>query len=220
MTSATSPRLRLMTSEDGSSSDALLSALRPTSWAVLGILSFGEELSGYDVKKWANWSLKFFYWAPSVSQVYSELRKLEEAGLASSRVQSLDDVRSKRLYAITDAGQAALAQWAQEAPVEMPVLKHGVMLRMWLGHTTDPEHLRAMLTEHRDRSEKLRIMAAADAEGSAHEPGWAYPELVLQWSERYYADERDRADAMIADLDRVSKAAKKPGRKRRTATSD
>lgn len=187
-----------------------LPALRATSWAVLGILSFGEELSGYDVKKWANWSLKFFYWAPSFSQIYSELRKLEEAGLVTSRVQSLDDVRGKRLYSITDAGQSALTEWASDSPVEMPVLKHGVMLRVWLGHTTDPEQLRTMLLEHRDRSEKLRIMAQADAEGSADEPGWAYPELVLQWSERYYADERDRADAMLADLDRVSKTAKKP----------
>lgn len=188
-----------------------LPALRATSWAVLGILSFGEELSGYDVKKWADWSLKFFYWAPSFSQIYSELRKLEEAGLVTSHVQSLDDVRGKRLYSITEAGQAALAQWASEAPVETPVLKHGVMLRLWLGHTADPEQLRAMLVEHRDRSEKLRIMAAADAAGSAHEPGRAYPELVLQWSERYYADERDRAEAMLADLDRVAEIAQKPG---------
>ncbi|HWU31720.1 MAG TPA: PadR family transcriptional regulator [Marmoricola sp.] len=186
-----------------------LPPLRPTSWAVLGLLSFGEELSGYDLKKWANWSLKFFYWAPSFSQIYGELRKLEEIGLVQSRIVNKDDVRGKRLYSITPEGQAALTTWASEAPVETPVLKHGVMLRLWLGHTTDPEQLRAMLTEHRDRSEKLRIMAAADAKGSAHEPGWAYPELVLQWSERYYADERDRAEAMLADLDRVSKIAKK-----------
>ncbi|MFT4084780.1 MAG: PadR family transcriptional regulator [Nocardioides sp.] len=191
-----------------------LPQLRATSWAVLGLLSFGEELSGYDLKKWADWSLRFFYWAPSFSQIYGELHKLEALGLTSSRVVTKDDLRNKRLYAITEAGQATLARWASEAPVETPVLKHGVMLRMWLGHTTDPDKLRAMLTEHRDRSEKMRVRAAADAEGSADEPGWAYPQLVLQWSERYYADERDRADAMLADLDRVSRIAQEsaPGR--------
>ncbi|MDJ0428984.1 PadR family transcriptional regulator, partial [Rhodococcus fascians] len=41
--------------------------LRSTSWPVLGILSFGEELSGYDLKKWASYSVRFFYWSPSFS---------------------------------------------------------------------------------------------------------------------------------------------------------
>lgn len=178
---------------------------RPTSWAVLGLLSFGEELSGYDLKKWADWSLRFFYWAPSYSQIYGELRKLESAGYATSRVVNTDDVRSKRLYRITPEGEAAVTRWANEAPVEPAVLKHGVMLRMWLGHASDPAHLSEMLLEHRELSEKMRIRALADAEGAEHEPGWAYPEMVLRWSARYYEDERDRADAMLEDLKRLAR---------------
>lgn len=177
-----------------------LPALRATSWAVLGLLSFGEELSGYDLKKWADWSLRFFYWAPSFSQIYAELRKLEEIGFATSTVVSKDDVRGKRIYKITPAGAEAVARWAAEAPVEPAVLKHGVMLRMWLGHASDPDRLRAMLEEHRDESEKMRVRAQVDAEGASDEPGWAFPEMVLRWSERYYADERDRADLMLAEL--------------------
>ncbi|WP_068106337.1 PadR family transcriptional regulator [Nocardioides dokdonensis] len=175
-------------------------SLRPTSWAVLGLLSFGEELSGYDLKKWADWSLRFFYWAPSYSQIYSELRKLEEIGYASSTVVNKDDVRGKRMYRITPEGQDAVAHWAAESPVEPAVLKHGVMLRMWLGHASDPERLRAMLEEHRDQSEKMRVRAQVDAVGAADEPGWAFPEMVLRWSERYYADERDRAETMLTEL--------------------
>ena len=60
--------------------------LRATSYAVLGLLSFGQELSGFDMKSWADWSLKFFYWAPSYSQIYGELHKLEELGLVASRL--------------------------------------------------------------------------------------------------------------------------------------
>jgi len=190
-----------------------LPSLRPTSWATLGLLSFGEELSGYDLKKWADWSLRFFYWAPSYSQIYSELRKLEEIGYASSRVVNKDDVRGKRLYRITPEGEAAMTRWANEAPVEPAVLKHGVMLRMWLGHAGDPEHLREVLLAHREQSEKMRIRAVADREGAAKEPGWAFPEMVLNWSVKYYEDERDRADAMLADLD---KFARKQKRSRRT----
>lgn len=183
-------------------SDAALPDLRTTSWAVLGLLSFGSELSGYDLKKWADWSLRFFYWAPSFSQIYSELRKLEDLGYATSRVVSKDDVRGKRVYSITPTGIEAMALWANTSPVEPVVLKHGVMLRMWLGHLGDPSSLRETLREHRDHSERMRVRAAADAEGAAAEPGWAFPEMVLQWSEQYYASERDRAERMLADLDR------------------
>lgn len=187
--------------------------LRPTTWAVLGLLSFGQELSGYDLKKWADWSLRFFYWAPSYSQIYSELRRLEALGFAVSRVVSKDDVRGKRLYQITDEGARMVARWAEEAPVDPAVLKHGVMLRMWLGHASDPDRLRDMLITHRDESEKMRVRAAADTEGAAQEPGWAFPEMVLRWSERYYADERDRADQMLAELDAtVGRRRTKAGR--------
>ncbi len=188
--------------------------LRATSWAVLGLLSFDEELSGYDVKKWADWSLRFFYWAPSYSQIYGELHKLEDLGLVTSRIVDKNDVRGKRLYRITAEGERAVTAWANESPAEPAVLKHGVMLRMWLGHTADPAKLREVLVAHREQSERMRIRAIADAEGAAPVPGWAYPEVVLNWSVQYYADEVARADTMLADLDRLAKArrhdAKKP----------
>lgn len=201
--------------------DDELPALRPTSWAVLGLLSFGEELSGYDLKQWANWSLRFFYWAPSYSQIYGELRKLEQIGFASSRVVNMDDVRGKRLYRITPEGEAGIARWNNEAPVEPAVLKHGIMLRMWLGHVAEPQHLRRMLEEHRNLSEKMRRRARADVEGAADEPGWAYPELVLQWAESYYEDERDRAETMLQELeqnaDKLGNAAQRIKSVRRTS---
>ena len=199
------------------SADALepVPNLRPTSWAVLGLLSFGSELSGYDLKKWADWSLRFFYWAPSYSQIYSELRKLEELGFATSRVVNKDDVRGKRLYTITPKGAEAVARWANESPVEPAVLKHGVMLRMWLGHLGDPDKLHDMLLEHREQSEKMRIRAIADAEGAADEPGWAYPEMVLRWPERYYESERDRMDMMLEDLAHLAGDRSKAGRTKR-----
>src|SRR3954462_6614469 len=106
--------------------------LPATGWAVLGLLSFGRELSGYDLKKWADSSLGFFYWSPAVSQIYGELKRLEGLGYITSREVPQDDLRNKRVYAITGAGEEALTDWVQHAPVEPPVLKHGVLLRVWL----------------------------------------------------------------------------------------
>src|SRR5256885_16438206 len=47
--------------------------LTPTAYAILGLLSFGRELTGYEVKQSADDSLRFFYTAPAMSQIYTEL---------------------------------------------------------------------------------------------------------------------------------------------------
>ncbi|MCF3173074.1 PadR family transcriptional regulator [Streptomyces sioyaensis] len=175
-------------------------ALPATGWAVLGLLSFGDELSGYDLKKWSDRSLRFFYWSPSFSQIYGELKRLEKAGYVSARsVAQETGARDKRVYVITDEGMAAVRHWAREAPVEPPVLKHGVMLRLWLGHLLEADRMREVLGRHREYAESMRQRAEVD--GARAEETWAYPSLVLKWSQRYYAAERDLADAMLADLD-------------------
>ncbi|MGW0389549.1 PadR family transcriptional regulator [Streptomyces sp. NPDC003042] len=179
--------------------------LPATSWAVLGLLSFGEELSGYDLKKWSDRSLRFFYWSPSFSQIYGELKRLEKAGYTSSRLVAQDTgTRDKRVYRITDEGMAAVREWAREAPVDPPVLKHGPMLRLWLGHLLEPEQMREVLVRHQDFADQMRRHAVADAAAAKDEPAWAYPTLTLKWAERYYASQRDLAAAMLDDIEALA----------------
>jgi DNA-binding PadR family transcriptional regulator len=70
------------------SNSARKPALAATSWALLGMLSYEQELSGYDIRKWIDWSMRFFYGSPAYSQIYSELKKLEKLGLVTSRVET------------------------------------------------------------------------------------------------------------------------------------
>jgi DNA-binding PadR family transcriptional regulator len=175
--------------------------LPATSWAVLGMLSFERELSGYDIKKWADWSLKLFYWSPSFSQIYGELKRSEKNGYVTSRTVLQDDLRGKRVYTITDTGREAVRFWARTAPAEVPVLKHGVLLRVWLGHLTEPDRLREIVAEHRDNSERRRAGAEQDASAARDEAAWAYPEIALKWAERYHAAERDLAERILQDTD-------------------
>ncbi|MFF2505439.1 helix-turn-helix transcriptional regulator [Streptomyces sp. NPDC058067] len=181
-------------------------ALPATSWAVLGLLSFGEELSGYDLKKWSDWSLRFFYWSPSFSQIYSELKRLEQAGYATSRMVAQETgTRDKRVYRITEEGMEAVRTWAREAPVDPPVLKHGPMLRLWLGHLLEIQQMREVLARHREFAETMRQRAEEDMEGAKANEAWSYPTLTLKWAERYYASERDLAEAMLADIEELER---------------
>ncbi|MFI8516442.1 helix-turn-helix transcriptional regulator [Streptomyces sp. NPDC085481] len=186
--------------------DEKVPALPATSWAVLGLLSFGRELSGYDLKKWSDRSLSLFYWSPSFSQIYSELKRLEGAGYATSRLVAPESgTRDKRVYRITGEGLAAVRTWARTAPLDPPVLKHGPMLRLWLGHLVEPDRSREILAGHREFAETMRLRAEADVADAGADEAWAYPLLTLKWAERYYAAERDLADAMLADIEELER---------------
>ncbi|WP_328924355.1 PadR family transcriptional regulator [Streptomyces sp. NBC_00190] len=175
--------------------------LPPTAWAVLGLLSFPGERTGYELKKWADSSLRFFYWSPAISQIYAELRRLEELGYAASARSGPEEARAKRRYAITDAGREALAGWAADtAEAGPPVLKHGLLLRVWLGHLAEPERLRAMVGEHMERT-RAELAAVREAmEHAAEVPQWAFPALALRWSERQHLAELELAQALLHDL--------------------
>jgi DNA-binding PadR family transcriptional regulator len=174
--------------------------LAATSWALLGMLSYEYELSGYDIRKWIDWSMRFFYGSPAYSQIYSELKKLEKLGLVSSRVESASS-RNRRLYKITDAGLDAVTRWANEAPLDPPVLKHGALLRVTLAHLTTPARLKEILQEHLAYADEMHRNAAKDAKWAGADPSWAYARVALQWAERYYANERELTLKMIKELD-------------------
>jgi Predicted transcriptional regulators len=173
--------------------------LPATSYAVLGLLSFGEELSGYDLKMWADWTIRFFYWSPSFSQIYSHLKRLESLGYVRSRTVESASARDRRLYSITEAGLAVMRRWAATAPLDPPVLKHSLLLRVWLGHLADAARLEQLLTEHLDHVRQLAANAEARRQGAAR-GAWAYPEAALRWAHRYYEAEAALAEALLADL--------------------
>ncbi|GAA1928516.1 PadR family transcriptional regulator [Streptomyces durmitorensis] len=183
------------------------SELPPTAWAVLGLLSFPGERTGYELKKWADASLRHFYWSPAISQIYAELRRLEALGYATSRRSGPEEPRAKRSYAITPEGRAALVGWAGGAEdAGPPVLKHPLLLRVWLGHLAAPDHLRALVSEHiaHTRGELKEVHdALARADG---QEAWTHPQIALRWSGRRLEAEIELAEAMLADLARVDLA--------------
>jgi DNA-binding PadR family transcriptional regulator len=176
--------------------------LPATAYALLGLLSFDRELSGYDLKKWADSSLRFFYWSPAVSQIYGELKRLDRLGYVTSREVPQDELRNKRVYRITDEGRAALTRWVEHDDVEPPVLKHSPLLRVWLGHLSSPARLRTVLETHREYATRMRDDAGVAAASSGTQPGMEFPALVTAWSARYFAREIEMIDELLAEIDK------------------
>ncbi|UEA60257.1 PadR family transcriptional regulator [Gordonia otitidis] len=164
------------------------------------MLAYEEEVSGYDLKKWADWSMRHYYWSPSFSQVYSELKRIEQQGYATSRMAD-GDGRNRRVYKITDDGRRAVRIWALFAPVDPPMLKHPVVLRVAFGHLSTPDELKSVLREHIDRMRELERRVAIDAAAADAEPAWAFAQIAMRWAQRYYASEQVLARELLDDID-------------------
>jgi DNA-binding PadR family transcriptional regulator len=188
--------------------------LPTTGYAVLGLLSFGEELSGYDLKKWADHSLRFFYWSPAISNIYGELKRLQQLGYVVARELPEGSPRNRRVYRITDEGVDALAQWIEHEPVEAPMLKDQALLRVWLGHVAGKERVLALVASEEEQARRMIADVTHSLERAHETMGPSYAGLVEQWCLRYATA---RLDA-FAELRRTLAALPEPAiRTRREA---
>lgn len=178
-----------------------------TGYAILGLLTFGDKLTGYEIKQRADITLRFYWISPAMSQIYTELRRLTDHGLVSAAARP-DGGREVTSYAITDAGQDALRAWMEGTPAGFPVLKHPVLLRLLIGHATEAGHTRQMLHDYLrelddaldDLSEVRESLRGADLPGQA----FRFPSLVADWGLDYFAAEARHTRRALASLDETS----------------
>lgn len=175
-----------------------------TAYAILGLLTFGDELTGYEIKQRADVTLRFYWVSPATSQIYTELRRLADHGLVSADARS-DGGREVTSYAITDAGQEALRAWMEETPAGFPVLKHPVLLRLLVGHASAPERTRQMLHDYLDELDAAladlgEVREALRGSDRAGEP-FRFPALVADWGLDYFAAEAVHTQRALASLD-------------------
>ncbi|MGZ8738310.1 MAG: PadR family transcriptional regulator [Nocardioides sp.] len=177
--------------------------LPATSYALLGLLTFGDDLTGYELKQRADRTLRFYWVSPAMSQVYTELDRLARNGLVKARDAGPNKQSSK--YRITAKGRRALTSWLEEAPVGFPVLKHPVALRLLIGHLVDPETTTTMLREHltalaEHRAGLEQVRASLEGRDEPGEP-FRYPSLVADWGLEYLDGERVIIEKLLARLE-------------------
>jgi DNA-binding PadR family transcriptional regulator len=174
-----------------------------TAYALLGLLSFGEPLTGYELKQRADRTLRFYWVAPAMSQVYSELDRLHALGL----VRRHGDDRTTS-YSLTPSGTTTLTQWLADTPVGFPVLKHPVALRLLLGALMDPSSITGMLREHlealdAERADLEKVRVSLEGVDRTGDP-FRYPALVADWGLSYFDHERTIIEDLLRRIDEGS----------------
>jgi PadR family transcriptional regulator AphA len=87
-------------------------------YAILGYLSSAPG-SGYDLAQQLDGGLGWF-WSAAHSQIYPELKRLEDGGLIQGSATTVGERLEKRVYSITEAGREELTSWALGLPRYRP----------------------------------------------------------------------------------------------------
>lgn len=117
---------------------------------ILGLLSH-EDLTGYEIKKRMDTTLKYF-WGASYGSIYPALSDLVERGLATKR-DGAENGRSKLIYSITEDGRVYLRTWIA-LPVEKDELRYETLLKLFFGREGGEEQAIAHIDAFREKIEK------------------------------------------------------------------
>ena len=109
--------------------------LTGTSYAVLSLLELSGPATPYDLKQALERSIENFWTVPHTT-FYAEPERLTKAGLLSERREAHG--RRRKVYSLTDAGHAALAQWRESPIIAPPQLRDEGVLKLFAGG--DPLH--------------------------------------------------------------------------------
>ena len=177
-------------------------ALSPTAYALLGLLVFDREnpegMTGYELKQRADFTLRYYWVSPAMSQIYTELRKLSEAEFVETAPSD-----GPARYRVTELGEEQLQTWLFHGEVGFPILKHPVALRLLMGRLSTPDQLGSMLETHLDdlAARRADLQGVRDMLGDEHRV--RYAAMVADWGLAYYDSEaqivaglRERLDGM------------------------
>jgi len=152
--------------------------LSTAAYVVLGMVRLGAR-TGYEIKQMTEQSIRYF-WTISPVQIYPSLTQLEASGLITGR-EDPQGRRPRRVYEITDAGQAALREWlGRPGPIPFELRDLG-LVKLFFADALDPGQAHDVLRAVRERSEDrvAALRAVEPTARAARDRGAAYPELTL-----------------------------------------
>ncbi|HTD10339.1 MAG TPA: PadR family transcriptional regulator [Solirubrobacteraceae bacterium] len=125
--------------------------LGPPAYVVLGMIGLGAR-SGYEIKQMVELSIRFF-WTISQAQIYPSLETLERVGLISGRAEPRGK-RPRRVYDITEQGNAELERWlSDDEPIPFE-LRDIALVKLFFAEAMDREQALALLVRVKERSEQ------------------------------------------------------------------
>ncbi len=110
-------------------------AMRTLKYAILGLLN-RKPMTGYELAKEFNYELAEFWYA-NHSQIYPELKKLNNEGLVEFDVEISGDILEAKRYHITEEGKDDFIKWLHKDVKISKTPKDKFRLRMYFSNELD-----------------------------------------------------------------------------------
>jgi DNA-binding PadR family transcriptional regulator len=158
-------------------------------------------MSGYDLKGFADRSIRHFFWAPAKSQVYSELRRLTAIGYVEQREVEQETRPDKRVYSITREGRVALTAWLESSPPGSEIVKSTTVLRTFLGEHMSPATLAQGIERYGERMGAWHEELEGWLESHEPSPSDFFPRLTIRWGLAYTAASMEWAKEAAREIE-------------------
>ncbi|RRK10536.1 PadR family transcriptional regulator [Lactiplantibacillus garii] len=169
---------------------------------ILGLLN-QQPLTGYDLTKAFDTEIGEF-WQAQHSQIYPQLKRLEEQGYVTHEVTVSGAKLEKKLYHVTPAGGDLLRQWITVGTPDLTATKDEFILKLYFIQTNRDPRLPGMLQEqlqlHTDKLAHLQRRLATVFPDEALIKDHFGHYLILQHAlgrEHYYVDWLQRTLAAL-----------------------
>lgn len=151
-------------------------------YVLLGLLA-KQDLTGYDIKKLFEQEVGDF-WCARHSQVYPELRKLEESGQITSYTDTVGTKLQKKYYRLAPAGEKRLQDWLSQPLGALMPTRDEFTMKLYLIRSRKDPQLRQLFQEdirrHEEHLAHLRLRwQLLFPTPKAQEKDWGHA-LILQ----------------------------------------
>lgn len=147
---------------------------------ILGFLNYGE-MSGYDLAKAFDSSVKFF-WHAQNSQIYKTLATLEKDGFVTHRTITQLDRPNKKLYSITLKGKEELNAWLKATDFGFEANKNPFLMKLFFSSGLDVEEVITRLNNFKSEFETFLTVLGGGVAGSITE----YSQNISDCSPMYW----------------------------------
>ncbi|MBL8163052.1 MAG: PadR family transcriptional regulator [Anaerolineae bacterium] len=168
-------------------------------YALLGFLNY-HSLNGYDLKNVMEDSARNF-WHADLSQIYKNLKTLQEQGMITSTLEMKEDRPDRRVYTITEAGRREFAEWLATPLTEITPIKEVLLLKIFFSAQAERisvlTQLRLQRELHRRNLQRYAEQTVSDIEkniqrlgaslddalfwDATRRAGVLYEEMYIQW---------------------------------------
>ena len=126
--------------------------MRSLKYAILGLLC-RHPMTGYEIAKEFNSELAEFWYA-NHSQIYPELKKLNEEGLVNYDIEISGEILEAKRYTITEEGYKDFTKWLNKDEKIQKTPKDIFRLRMYFAGNLNAETRIQLLENQRLQHEK------------------------------------------------------------------